>query len=343
MVRASPEIHLGLIMTNRQHLLLSLVAAGTLGVAAPVVAQVQGQNGQSVIDQNRTDERLDRLENALRDLQGVVYSVEERQNGITRVPVSYVGTPGVADTAAAATVGQATALPPGSEATFSIRLNAIESALAELTGQVEEMRFKLDRQQDALDRLGSGAGGSSSGGVAPLGLPAFDGAAPISAPGSAPVDASGGPTDLVSGEAPTAPAASAIVVNLPDDPRSAYEVAYDSVLAADYPRAEAAFKAYIEKFPSAEQTPDAKFLLGEVYLATGANSDAARVFLDHVSSYDNDPRSPEAYLKLGIAFSRLDRPDEACRVCRAGTKKDPSMSGPLKRQYSDEAAKAGCS
>ncbi|MEM9421745.1 MAG: tetratricopeptide repeat protein [Pseudomonadota bacterium] len=330
-------------MTNRQNLVISLFVAGAMGIAGAASAQVQAQNGMSVIDERRTADRLDRLENALKDLQGVVYSVEDRQNGVTNVPVSYVGTPGLGttDTSAAAAV-----VAPGAEAGVSVRLSAMEAALADLTGQVEHLRFQLSQQQTALNRL------SASAVQVPTATPGFGGdlspispSEPMKTLPVIPADASGGPTDLVGGAAPAqAGAASAPVsVTLPDDPEAAYTIAYDALLSADYPRAEAAFKAYVQKFPTASQTPEAKFLLGEVYLATGANSEAAKIFLDHVSTYKNDPRSPEAYLKLGVAFSRLDRPGEACRVFRAGQKKFPGMGQDLKRQYREASAGVSCS
>ena len=78
-------------------------------------------------------------------------------------------------------------------------------------------------------------------------------------------------------------------------------------------------------------------------MATGANSKAAKVFIDHIGAYGDDPRGPEAYLKLGIAFDRLDKPTEACKVLRAGKKKFKKLNKNMARQYREVQASASCS
>jgi tol-pal system protein YbgF len=150
-----------------------------------------------------------------------------------------------------------------------------------------------------------------------------------------------GPADLRS-PAPIAPPAQAVEVDLPADEGEAYDLAYEALLAGDYARSQAAFEAYVARFPEASQTPEAKYLLGEIYLATGAYAKAATQFLDHVRSYPQDPRGPEAYLKLGTSFARLDKTEEACRVFSAGEEKFPDASGSVKARLTSERAKAGC-
>lgn len=321
-------------MTTILRNILGAGAALALLGAGPAGAQVQAVAGGAYQADDRTAERLKRIENALNDLQGVVYSVEGAGGQARTVPVAM----------ASGQLSQAQATSGDSQAAFSVRLTAIEAALADLTGRVEELSYKLDRQTRAaampaatpvLGPDGMPIATDPIGGV--LTTPGVLETAPME---SVETIANEGPTDLVGGEMPAAPM---LTVDLPDDPIAAYNIGYDALLSAKYDSAEAAFEAFIEKFPNAEQTPDAKFLLGEVYLATGANSEAARVFLDHVSSYADDPRSPEAYLKLGTSFYRLDRSAEACRVFRAGEKKFPNVGSQLAAKYRDAKSQAGCS
>jgi tol-pal system protein YbgF len=308
-------------MTIRTLHFRSCLAAAAIATLAsgPALAQVQARPA-GVVAQDRTQERLERVENALRDLQGVVYSVERP-----------AGDRAMADIPPPASGGA------GMNADAAVRLNQIEQALAELTGRVEELTYRLEQQQRVLDRL-EGMRTPEFG--EPSNLPILDDDMNAPFPTDELGSAQGGPTDLIGDGG--MPARSGPVVTLPDTPDAAYNLAYDSVLAADYPRAEAALEQFIEKFPDAEQVPEAKYLLGEVYLATGANGDAARVFLDHVSTYRDDRRSPEAYLKLGVAFSRLERTDEACKVFNAGEAKFTDMSERLKRRYESEKGAAGC-
>ena len=305
----------------------------TFAAGMPASAQVRAQPG--AVEAERNAERIDRLENQLRDMQAVLYSVEETGRGNDR---SFVPAGGGATLPGAGQMD---------EADMSLRIMSLEQSLAQLTGQVEELAFKLQRQQAILDRL-EGQGAPEYG--APSGLPTIDGIQNGRPSGA--TSPNNGPVDLMAGERDNsgaggtmmggAESAAPSLPQLPDDPDRAFDEAYQSVLAADYDAAESKLEAYVEAFPDAPQTAEAKYLLGEIYLATGANGDAAKVFLDHVSTYPDDPRAAEVYLKLGISFVRLNRPEEACRVFNAGTKKFPNMDERLRARYGDERAKASC-
>ena len=278
------------------------LAAFTL-LAAPAFAQ--------------SDEvRIERLERAVSDLQGVVYSVESSGR--------------VVPSAAARQGSQAGARD---EADLVIRLSDLEQEVARLTGRIEELTFRLAEQQRQLDTVMDVMSGPGEGApVAAGGLGAND-AAPAQ-------DA--GPQDLSGGEPVAIDAAPRPAVDLPDDPDAAYEMAYEALLAGDYDRAEAAFEAFVEAHPEAVQAPEAKYLLGEIYLATGAYAEAATLFLDHVRTYPDDPRAPEAYLKLGTAFARLDRTEEACKIFTAGERKFPDMPASVRARYAAERGKVTC-
>lgn len=332
-----------MFLSFRRLLIASTLLAAT-GAAAPVMAQVQAQSGMDISQQAYLTERLNRVEQQLRDMQGVLYSVERPSQSVPvrGENVSY-GQEQQRSTG--------TFTPGGNQADLSVRLTAVEAELANLTGMMEQMQFQLNQQQQVIARLSGGdsmAMGSSSSGSGMVGPVPGDDPIARAATGQVPSDSTqaptGAPSDLVAGDVPdTTSSAPAVTVDLPDDPDAAYNMAYNAVLAADYDRAQAALEAYVEKFPESPRTAEAKFLLGEVYLATGANSSAARVFLNHVGQYQDDPRAPEAYLKLGVAFSRLQKPDEACRVFRVGLNKFPNIPDQLRRRYQSEQQAAGCS
>lgn len=287
------------------------VAATLMGcvVMAGASAQIVGEPAVArtgSIDQDR----LVRIEQQLRDLQGVLYAAD---GGRALEAVAGTSLPN--------------AVAP--DASLAVRLTRIEQNLATMTGRMEELTFKLDRLGNRLESL-------EAGDASPAEVLGGD---PIAAAAAA---AQGGPVDLVTGDDAAALQPRVTIPALPARPDAAYNMAYDYLLAADYDRAELAFAAFIERFPESPQTPEAKYFLGEIYLSTRANADAARTFLDHVRSYPDDPRAPEAYLKLGTAFQRLDKPDESCRVLAVGQRQFPSLDARLTRRYDEVKAEAGC-
>ncbi len=317
-------------MTNKRAA-LALVALLAIASSVPAVAQVRAQ---PAVD--RTTERLMRLENAVRDLQAELYSVEPGRAQRDTGPI---------------TLGAPQPQQGPEAAATTVRLGQLERQMQELTGRVEELTYRLSQQQRQIDTLMEVMGRADE--TDPLGPPAFgqgeedfpfDEDAQAELPPIA-ADEDAGPTDLRGGgaglaEAGAEPAAPA--VELPADPEAAYDVAYDALLAGDYDEAEAAFEAYLEAFPDSEQTPDARYLLGEIYLATGAYAEAATAFLEHVRAYPDDSRSPEAYLKLGTAFARLGKTEEACKVFGAGAAKFPDASASVKARLSAERDRASC-
>ncbi len=314
----------------------SMRAALLAGAMLLAHGSAHAQQGRDAL----LSERVERLESALQKLEGSVYG----NNAAARPPVDYNGA-SLGSNLPSSGAAASASFPASNPADLAVRITSIEESLQQLTGQVEQLTFRLGRVQSRLDSLDPTLAPTGDEG----GMPSFPGGSPFPLAEDAPVSSSegqgpqtspnGGPTDLMGGTDMSAPA---ITVDLPDESAAAYDVAYQAVLAADYDRAEAALEAFVEKFPASPETPDAKLLLGEIYLATGANGDAARVFLDHVSSYENDPRAADAYLKLGMAFARLDRTADACQIFSVGEEKFPNLSPRLAERYNDEQAAAGC-
>lgn len=312
--------------TTARGLLAATAIALTSAACAtgPAAAQVRGSASQ---------DRLERLESEIRDLQSVVYSRER--------PTAPIRQGGV--------------IPSGQSASSPqdvVRIAQMEQEIAQLTGRIEELTFRLAGQQRQLDTIMAVLGDTRGGGVSPQGDDAdadADAAAVALSEtlGDEGVD-TGGPEDL-GDPAPQPQAQSqaeaqsqAVTVDLPDNEDDAYDIAYEALLAGDYDRSEAAFEAYIAAFPEGVRTAEAKYLLGEIYLATGAYAEAATTFLSHVKLYPKDVRAPEAYLKLGTAFARLDKGDEACKVFRVGQSKFPQMTANVRARFEAESRKAAC-
>ena len=322
--------------TARGLLAATLLTAISLS-PAPGAAQVRAEPTSA-------QARIDRLEAELRDLQSVVYSAE-RPGAPVRQGTEPSGRerPVRRDASEPARAEPSLATRPDDV----LRIAELEREMAELTGRIEELSFRLAGQQRQVETilavLGEADAARAGVGAVPSGAEDTDDA-DLAADADAGEDEDGAPVDLSGGEAATGRQATAgqSAVSLPDDPDEAYEVAYDALLAGDYARSEAAFEAYLDAFPDGVQAPEAEYLLGEIYLATESYTRAANTFLRHVQSYPDDPRAPEAYLKLGTSFARLDKPEEACRVFRVGRSKFPQMSAGVRARFDAEGRRAEC-
>ena len=271
----------------------ALLLVGTL-----LPADAEAQRG-------RTAERIENLEEQLRDLQGAVYG--EDASG---APVRFQG-----------------ANPNGvaaDPADLSVRIGTIEEELQRLTGEMERLNFKMRQQEEAMRRLISIAYPEYEGDIG-LGLetPSDEG---LAGPSGAPVDLVGG------GDTPSTSASGLPVFR---DAESAYAAGRSALLEARYEDAERAFLAVDEQFPNSDRAGDATYYLGETYLAQGDLGAAARTFLNFIREHPDHPRAAEAHLKLGQAFARADKTREACRVWQRGLQTYDDMDDQLRRRMSD--------
>ncbi|NHK29306.1 tol-pal system protein YbgF [Parvularcula flava] len=311
-----------------------------------------------------TPERLNRIERAISDLQGVVYSAEGNRFDPSRV------------------TGQS-ALPQGqdgSAASMTVRVSQIERELQTLTGEVERLRYELDQNNRRIESLTQAlsvmgqqqAQGGYDGGVGDGygGEPYDDGSGLLyedDYSGQSGGGATGGPSDL-RGRAPVRPADGGnggtmnnsgqgtglpagvdspfpVINDAEDrlmDPDAAYEGAFDALLSGNYQEAEQGFAQFLQDYPEDPRAADAQYRLGEIYLATGANSRAAVAFLDHIKKWPDDARAPESYLKLGISYNRLGKNAEACQIYTVMGSKFPNMTPALQDRMAIERGKAGC-
>lgn len=219
------------------------------------------------------------------------------------------------------------------------RIGELEAEIQQLTGQVEELSYRLDLANQRLEAISAVLAGD----------PTMNQAAALG--GAA---ASGEPVNLVGAGDPIADEIAAQDttdssgsigggdVELPLDPSAAYIYASGLLLQGDYQRAKEAFSLYVEAFPNNPRTPDAKFRLGEIHLALGENAAAADVFINHIRTYPNDPKAAEAYLKLGTAFSKLEKPTEACRVFKTMKTKFPDAAPAVVQRADLEMARIDC-
>lgn len=126
------------------------------------------------------------------------------------------------------------------------------------------------------------------------------------------------------------------------DPRAQYEQAYNNILAGDYDRAEAGFRAFLSAHPEDEHAADAQYWLGESLFARGKYREAANEFLNGHKTYPKSAKAPDTLLKLGLSLAGLGERDAACSTYAQVLKQYPQASNALRQRVAVEQASASC-
>jgi TolA-binding protein len=266
---------------------LALGAPALIAFAQPAMAQNVG-----------IDVRVDRLEKEMRAVQRKVFPA---------------GTPLEAEITRPA----APAVPPGSPASSPVadltaRVNALESQLASITGQVEENGFKLKQLEDAFNRYKAEQESRAAPVVVPPG-PAASGPAPAANRPAAPRPAASAAGAGASEERKTAVAAieRPSTGNEADD---AYTYGFRLWDAKFFPEAQAQLKATVDKYGASPVASKAANLLGRAYLDDGKPALASVAFYENYQKRPRGDRAADSLTWLGEALIQLNKPADACKV-----------------------------
>lgn len=215
------------------------------------------------------------------------------------------------------------------------RVNAIESALQNLTSKTEELEFRIDRVvTDGTNRvgdlefrlcelepgcdIGNLEPGSTLGGVDPATGSGGASALPTTPPG-----ASGNDPQLAIGE------------------RDDFERAKAALQAGNHTEAAAGFAAFLSAYPGSPLSGQAGLLRGEALEAAGQQSEAARAYLESFSAAPDGAEAPESLFRLGRALGRLGQTEEACVTLGQVAARYPAAAAVASAQ--SEMSALGCS
>jgi len=263
-------------------------------------------NALDEFDYNLLNEKLNRLEQEMSDIQKSLYapdgntSVKEDQK-----PVS---------------------------SKYQRRINKIENDFAKMNGKFEEIFFRLDQLQGKLDKITSDVdfrlstkNDTSSGGL------------PISKrdrshekdtyaypKNTSDVDASGGDVEILGTiekkDFIDEPFEIAKNFQTPDD---LFNYGKESLRNLNYSEAENAFKGFVKKYPKNENVPNAYFWLGESLFVRENYPEAVLAYGEVIKSHKKHKKAPASLLKIGIAFSNLDKKKESCNALKKVLKQYP--------------------
>ncbi len=263
--------------------LWGLAACGLAITAGAALAQDAGLAG-----------RLDRVERDLTVLQRQVY--RDQTSG-----------------------GGESAVSSDGSASLFVRLGHVEEQMRDLTGQIEEINFKINQVNQRLDRMTADNDfrfqSLEKGGVAP------QSAAPQSS--SAPADLT--PSGTAAQAAPQASGSAPVKLKPPpSDAGEAYREAFRLLQKADYAAAEVSFKAFLKDHADTEYAGNAQYWLGETYYVRGQFEPAAVAFADGYKKYRKGAKAPDSLLKLGFSMRKLNQSEKACAALDQLLKEFPS-------------------
>jgi TolA-binding protein len=248
------------------------------GVAFPAAAQQNGSQPE------RIDRRIGKLEQEMRAVQRRVFPGGNVEPEI-RPETSVEPLPGV----------------PASNATadLSARVDALESQLASLTGQIEQNQNQVRQLEQALSAFRQ---------ATQTRLDALDQAsAPVQAPPQAVTPANDESSAVQAADAPTSSSSS-------DAAEDAYNAGFRLWDQQKYAEAQQVLEAMAKKYPKHRLASWASNLAGRAYLDDGKPATAAKVLL---ANYQNNPkgeRAADSLFFLGQALVKLKKMPEACKV-----------------------------
>jgi TolA-binding protein len=225
------------------------------------------------------------------------------------------------------------AKPTGSPSSAPIndltaRVDALETQLRTLTGQVEQGEFRMRKLEEGLKalrgetdaRLKAVETGNAapSEGEAAVSAPPVEKAKPATKAPPPPIKAPATdpkPTALDKVDPARKTAVGAVEIpNSGDAAEDTYAYGYRLFTAKLYPEAQVKLKEYIAKYPTGKKASFARNLLGRAYLDEGKPALASVAFYDNYQKLPRGERAAESLSWLGTALIRLKKPADACKV-----------------------------
>jgi len=266
-------------------------------VAAPALAQ---QRGESV------ERRIERLEQQLRAVQRRVFP-----DGSAQFVEPEIGP--------RPSTGPGGTLSGDALSSLTSRVDALESQLRALTGQVEENGNRTRQLEAEIGRLRTDLTAR---------LDRIDAPAQVAPPPAAPRTETRAQSRSEPAETTTARTTDPTPGT--DQAEAAYNAGYRLWNERRYPEAQQALEAAAQQYPNSRWTSWMRNLLGRAYLDESKPATAARVFLANYQDNPRGERAADSLFYLGEALTRLNRRTEACRVYDELASVYPNMRAPLR-------------
>jgi TolA-binding protein len=204
---------------------------------------------------------------------------------------------------------------------LNARVDALESQLRALTGQVEENGHRLRQIESELTRMRSDTAAR---------IDALEQRRP---PEPVATSVTPPPPPTATAEAPASGG---------DAAEQAYNAGYRLWNAGQYEEAQQALEAVGRDYPNSRWASWARNLAGRAYLDDGKPATAARVLLANYQDNPRGERAADSLYFLGQALMRLNRRTEACRVYDELVQEYPNMRDFLRQRLPQARQEARC-
>ena len=195
---------------------------------------------------------------------------------------------------------------------LATRLDSLQSEVQQMLGQIEEQNHTLEslqkRQRDIYLDIDQRLRKLEEARAAAASMPAPSANVlppmPDAAMSSASVPASAIPADT------QAPGGQVMQVD-PQAERVAYEQAFNLLKEGRYDLAVAAFKTFVQSYPTGNYADNAQYWLGEANYVQRHFEDALSEFKKVVNNFPNSPKRSDALLKMGYTYQELGDHEQA--------------------------------
>jgi tol-pal system protein YbgF len=247
---------------------------------------------------------------------------------------------------------------PPANTDLQMRMNALETQLRNMTGQLERTQHQNLQLQQTLQRLNSdldtrfqmlekrmGSSPPPSAAAVPPPAPATFGGSPPPASSApprldeetdAPVSQSSSSGShvlgTISSEGPKA-----------GDPQTMYDAAFLSLRQARYDEAESRLKSFLKANPKHRLAENAKYWLGETYYVRGKFQEAAVSFGEGFQQFPSGSKAPDSLLKLAMSLGSINKKQDACTTLGELKKRFPNASAIIRNRAEQEKKSLACS
>ncbi len=289
----------------------SIFFAMTIAVM-PASAQTRGSADSG--GAGASDPRIERLEQQIANLQGVVAAVET-----------------LAKNNAGGGSGYAAAAGGGAS---SGEIRQLSEQIADLTQRIERLEARLGEGGGSSPGLHLQQRGDAGFGNPPAG--GFEDKQQLPPLGGPPNAAYGSRQHSAVTPAPAAGGSSS------SPARALFDKGYGALNRREYTAAEDYFQQFLNEYPSDPLAGNAQYWYGEAAFVSGEYKAAADRFLKTFTKYPSNERAPEALLKLAISLRRLGNRSDACATFAELAQRYPQAPQQVTRRAESEKKRANC-